>query len=101
VIKRSLKLSLDLGNTGKKQVLRRLRQLCEVAGVQCHTVAAAYTSQRCPECGHTERLNRTGEWFECRQCGYADDADYVGALNILARFTGEFTVPQVAQSNIC
>jgi putative transposase len=70
----------------------RLVELCEVAGVQCHKVVAAYTSQRCPArgCGHIEKGNRREEEFRCKKCGFAEDADYVGSLNIFARFTGEW-----------
>jgi IS605 OrfB family transposase len=84
-----------------RYILIRIAQLCEVAGVQCHAVDPAYTSQRCPKCEHIETLNRQRERFRCRRCGYADDADYVGALNILWRFTGEPIVPQVHKSTIC
>ena len=76
----------------------RLVELCEVAGVQWHKVKAAYTSQRCPAqgCGHIEKGNRSGEEFKCKKCGFAEDADYVGALNILALFTGEWVSSQRA-----
>ncbi len=48
-------------------------------------VPAAYTSQRCPECGHTEKDNRkTQAEFVCQACGHRDNADYNAALNILA-----------------
>jgi len=45
-----------------------------------------HTSQTCPCCGHTDKENRpTQEKFECVECGYTENADVVGALNILAR----------------
>ena len=45
-----------------------------------------HTSQTCPCCGHTDKENRpTQEKFECVECGYSENADLVGALNILAR----------------
>ena len=47
-------------------------------------VPPQYTSQRCPECGHTAKANRTTQSkFECVQCGYAANADHVGATNVL------------------
>ncbi len=45
----------------------------------------ANSSQTCPICGTVSRLNRRGEDFLCVACGHADDADTVGARNILAR----------------
>jgi len=75
-------------------ILKRLEELCEVNGVQICKVNPSYSSQMCPMCGHIERSNRNGEKFKCRSCDYANDADYVGALNILSyQFGQEFMVP--------
>jgi putative transposase len=47
-------------------------------------VEAAYTSQRCSECGHTCPENRKGQaLFCCAQCGYSAHADHNAARNIL------------------
>lgn len=49
-------------------------------------VPAHHTSQTCPCCGHVAKANRqTQSRFECVECGYTQNADRVGALNILAR----------------
>ena len=49
-------------------------------------VPAQYTSQTCPCCGHVSKDNRkTQAHFECVECGYTNNADIVGALNILER----------------
>ncbi|NGZ17579.1 transposase [Vibrio aestuarianus] len=49
-------------------------------------VPAQYTSQTCPCCGHASKDNRkTQAHFECVECGYTNNADIVGALNILER----------------
>ncbi|MFF3317717.1 RNA-guided endonuclease InsQ/TnpB family protein [Streptomyces sp. NPDC003035] len=56
------------------------------AGVPFIAVDPAYTSQRCPRCGHTERANRpTREHFRCRRCGLAGPADHVAGVNIAKR----------------
>ena len=47
------------------------------------------TSQMCPECNHTQRENRKGENFKCLKCGFSEQADYVGSLNIRDRFLTE------------
>lgn len=75
-------------------VLKRIEERCEVAGVQCHRVPPANTSRDCPLCGHLDELNREGESFRCLGCGFSHDADYVGSLNVLSRFTGEPVVPR-------
>ncbi|MCS7241817.1 zinc ribbon domain-containing protein [Candidatus Caldatribacterium sp.] len=73
--------------------LTRIKELCEVTGVQWHTVPPAYTSRTCPMCGYRDKLNRNGDVFMCLRCNYQEDADIVGAKNILMRFIEESTVP--------
>ena len=47
------------------------------------------TSRTCPCCGHTGQENRpTQSKFECVNCGYTENADVVGAMNILMRGRG-------------
>nr|WP_244994344.1 transposase [Actinomadura coerulea] len=56
------------------------------AGVPFIEVDPAYTSQRCPRCGHTERGNRpTRDHFCCRRCGLAGPADVVAGVNVRDR----------------
>ena len=44
------------------------------------------TSRTCPCCGHTAKDNRqTQAVFECVECGYTENADVAGAINILRR----------------
>ena len=44
------------------------------------------TSRCCPACGHTSKDNRqTQAQFECVDCGYQNNADVVGAINVLKR----------------
>ncbi len=44
------------------------------------------TSRCCPACGHTSKDNRlTQAQFECIECGYQNNADVVGAINVLKR----------------
>ncbi|MEV5709358.1 transposase [Actinoallomurus sp. NPDC052274] len=49
-------------------------------------VDARNTSRTCPACGHVAKENRlTQARFKCVRCGIADNADHVGALNVLRR----------------
>lgn len=49
-------------------------------------VPAHNTSRTCPCCGHVSADNRkTQAQFRCVQCGYANNADVVGAINVLRR----------------
>ena len=44
------------------------------------------TNRCCPACGYTAKENRlTQVDFECVECGYKNNADVVGAINILKR----------------
>jgi putative transposase len=44
------------------------------------------TSRTCPACGHVSAENRqTQAEFRCVECGFEENADVVGAINILAR----------------
>lgn len=55
-------------------------------GVPFAEVDPAYTSQRCPRCGHTERGNRPSrDHFSCRRCGLAGPADHVAGVNVRTR----------------
>jgi putative transposase len=54
-------------------------------GGQVLVVNPHNTSRTCPCCRHIARENRlTQSKFECVECGYAENADLVGAINILA-----------------
>jgi putative transposase len=49
-------------------------------------VPARNTSRTCPACGHMSAENRqTQARFACVECGYENNADVVGAINILNR----------------
>lgn len=49
-------------------------------------VPPQHTSQTCPCCGHISADNRrTQAKFVCVECGYTNNADVVGAINIKAR----------------
>ena len=42
------------------------------------------TSRTCPECGHVSGDNRRSQaQFKCVQCGFEENADVVGAINVL------------------
>jgi len=59
----------------------------EKRGIRVHIVHSEWTSQSCPECGNITPNNRTTqESFKCTACGYEDNADHVGSVNVLDRF---------------
>ena len=65
---------------------RQLEYKLRWRGGQLILVAPQYTSQCCPACCHTAKANRTTQaLFACVQCGYSNNADVVGAMNVLQR----------------
>jgi putative transposase len=73
---------LHLSNV-KNMLLRQ----AEKRGIRVHIVHSEWTSQGCPACGNIDKGNRTTqEVFKCTACGYEDNADYVGSVNVLERF---------------
>lgn len=50
------------------------------------TVSPQNTSRECPACHHVSADNRkTQDEFLCVECGFEDNADHVGSINILSR----------------
>ena len=65
---------------------RQLEYKLRWRGGRLILVSPQYTSQCCPACGHTAKENRTTQaLFACVQCGYTENADVVGAMNVLQR----------------
>ena len=55
-------------------------------GTKLIKVPPAYTSQTCPQCSYVSQSNRVLQAkFQCVSCDFKQNADYVGALNILER----------------
>ncbi|WP_455278675.1 zinc ribbon domain-containing protein [Cupriavidus necator] len=57
-------------------------------------VSPQNTSRTCPDCGHVSAENRqTQARFECAECHFEENAEVVGAINVLraghARFACE------------
>ena len=62
-------------------------------------VPPQYTSQTCPCCGYVSKDNRqTQARFKCVDCGFEENADLVGAINILARGHRVLACGESAQS---
>ena len=54
-------------------------------GAQVVAVNPRHTSQTCPDCGHVSAENRQSQArFACVECGFEENAELVGAINILA-----------------
>jgi len=79
-------LNREFLNHAPYEFKRQLKYKSEWKGGHVEEVAPQYTSQECPECGHTTPENRKAEKFKCVICGHHDDADINAAKNILERY---------------
>lgn len=88
-----------------RQVIEGLKQKAEENRVYLQAVDPAYTSQQCPNCLEVSKSNRKDEEFKCVSCNFRQDADVVGAYNILIRalrLAGSVESPTLLENlNIC
>lgn len=70
------------------QLRRFITYKAKIAGVLVKLVDPKYTSQTCPRCNFLSKSNRQSQSsFVCQVCGFASNADLVGAINIARRAT--------------
>lgn len=83
-------LNKSILDQGWFEFRRQLEYKLAWNGGWCIAVPPQNTSRTCPCCGHVSADNRkTQARFECVACGYENNADLVGAINILARGLNE------------
>lgn len=64
------------------KLVMAVKNLCERNRVPFIQVPAKNTSITCPKCDYISKANRSGKRFECKNCGYKADADFVASMNI-------------------
>ena len=89
-VKQKAGLNRAMLDTAFGEIRRKLEYKCG----RVIEVNPAYTSQRCSECGHTDKENRkTQVRFLCVSCGFVSNADTNAAINIwrlgMAQLHGE------------
>jgi putative transposase len=81
VQKRGLNRSMRNAALGK--LAKCIEYKAALAGVAFVEVPAAYTSQRCHQCGHTCKGNRESQAvFRCLSCAWTGNADTNAAVNV-------------------
>lgn len=79
-------LNRSILDQGWHEIRRQLEYKMAWTGGLFVAVPPHYTSQTCPACLYKSSGNRkTQAAFLCMQCGYAENADVVGAINVLHR----------------
>jgi len=77
-------LSKSILDQGWFEFRRQLDYKLHRQGGWLITVPPQNTSRTCPCCGHVSKDNRqTQERFACVKCGFEENADVVGAINVL------------------
>ena len=77
-------LNKSILDQGWGEFRRQLEYKQAWLGGEVFVVNPRNTSRTCPACGHISAENRkTQSQFECVECGYAENADLNGAINIL------------------
>lgn len=81
----------DLHSWSFYQLGEFLKYKARLAGVPLVFIDPRSTSRECPECGHISKSNRKSQAvFGCQSCGFAANADTVGATNISVRGLGAY-----------
>lgn len=76
-------LNRSMRNAALARLATHVEYKAKLAGVDLIEVPAAYTSQRCHQCGNTRRENRESQAvFCCTECSWTGNADTNAAINI-------------------
>jgi putative transposase len=77
-------LNKSILDQGWYEFRRQLEYKLKWAGARLVVVPPHNTSRTCPTCGYAAAENRLSqEVFSCVRCGFQENADLVGAINIL------------------
>ena len=65
-------------------LITKLKYKAEMHNTIIREINPAFSSQRCYQCGYTEKSNRISQSeFHCKVCSYSNNADRNASLNIL------------------
>jgi len=85
-VKQKSGLNRAILDQGWGEIRRQLKYKMEWQGGSFLAVPPNHTSQTCPACLHKDKANRTTQAsFVCVECGFSENADIVGAINVLNR----------------
>ena len=85
---KSRRLNGDLSAFARGRLQQKLMSELNWYGYDYVEVSPDFTSQTCPICSYRNAENRStvnSKLFKCGCCGYEDDSDHVGAVNIRNR----------------
>lgn len=79
--RKSRKNNHSLSNWSFYRLASYIEYKANLVGIKVEYVNPAYTSQRCPDCGHNHHAK--DRRYHCTNCGYVGHRDVVGAKNII------------------
>ena len=82
---KSRKMNGMFSTFARGKLQRKLMEALNQKGCDFFEVEPDFTSQVCPVCSNLNGENGHSKGFCCTNCGYQDDADPVGAVNIRNR----------------
>ena len=82
-VRKGKKASKFLSSFTYPLIKKKLVSISETEGFIVNEVDNRFRSQRCSECGWTQKSNRKGKLFVCKICSYATDSDINASLNLL------------------
>jgi len=88
--KNGRRFNRKLGNWSYGQLSTFIKYKAESTGKTVVDVNPKYTSQMCSRCGYTNKANRKGLVFKCKECGYELNADLNAARNIAVLGMSEY-----------
>ncbi|NVM01622.1 MAG: IS200/IS605 family element transposase accessory protein TnpB [Candidatus Helarchaeota archaeon] len=65
-------------------LISKLKNKCEEFGIEFAQINERGTSSTCPICGN--KVKPTDRNFKCKKCGYKQDRDVVGSIQILNKY---------------
>jgi putative transposase len=78
------RLNKSILDQGWFEFRRQLEYKLKWNGGRLIAVSPQNTSITCPRCRHIDKANRLSQsHFQCAACGFEENADLVGALNVL------------------
>ncbi len=83
-VKQKSRLNRSILDKGWFEFKRQLDYKLAWSGGHLIGVSPHYNSQTCPCCSHVSKVNRKSQTvFKCMACGFEENADVVGTMNIL------------------
>ena len=93
-------LNRSISDASWYSLTQKIEYLAAKQGKVFKRVNPRHTSQKCPECGHTDKANRNKEKFVCGNCGYFAHADLNAARNTKQRGIEEYSFPVACKVKI-